>query len=104
MHRQKHRGGIDVSIEIWIKLPAFARCHIFAPVKVTERYMKPAVSRFHEIKKVYPIMSPQICLETLSTEIHLKMEQKNLSLDFDASLHVDDGRSFSSAFKLFSWA
>ena len=66
MHREKHRGGKDVSIEIWIKLPAFARCHIFAPVKVTERYMKPAVSRFHEIKKVYPIMSPQICLETLS--------------------------------------
>lgn len=83
MHSEKHRGGKDISIEICIKLPAFARCQIFAPVKVIERYMKPVLSRFHEIKKVYPIMSP---------------------LDFDACLHVDDGRSFSSAFKLFSWA
>ena len=56
------------------KSPAFAGYHTFAPGGHIERYMEDAVFRFHGTKKMIQLWLLQLCLETLSIFIHLKME------------------------------
>ena len=67
---QKHRIMMedkkDVLAGEYRKSPAFAGYHTVAPGGHFERYMEDAIFKF--------FMALQICLETLSRYIHLKME------------------------------
>ena len=56
-HEEKHQGGKDTLVGECRKSSAFARCHIFAPINVIERWIKDTISRFHEAKKDDPIMA-----------------------------------------------
>ena len=64
----------DVLAGKYRKSPAFAGYHIFAPAGYIERYMEDA--GFMRLKKMIQLWSLQICLETLSISIHLKMERE----------------------------
>ena len=68
----------DILVGEYRKSPVFPGYHIFAPAGHIERYMEDAFFRFHETKKNDLIMSLQICLETLSIYIHLKVEMEEL--------------------------
>ena len=49
--------GEDVLAGEYIKSPAFASYHIFAPASHIERYMEDAIFRFHGTKKDDPFMT-----------------------------------------------
>ena len=57
MHKEKHQDGKDVLVGENKTSPACAGYHIFAPADLIERYMKDAISRFYETRKVDPIMA-----------------------------------------------
>ena len=77
--RQTHKimmDGKDILVGEYRKSPVFAGYHIFAPTSLIERYTEDAIFRFHETKRIIQLWPPQICLETLSIYIHLKMEME----------------------------
>ena len=77
--RQTHKimmDGKDILVGEYRKSPVFAGYHIFAPTSLIERHMEDAIFRFHETKRIIQLWPSQICLETLSIYIHLKMEME----------------------------
>ena len=82
--RQAHGLVMEYEKDVWAgeyrKSPAFTGYHIFAPASHIERYTEDAIFSFNETKKDDPRRmiqwSLQICLETLSIPIYLKMETK----------------------------
>ena len=65
--RQTHKIMMDGAGE-YRKSPVFVGYHIFASASHIERYLEDAIFIFHQ--------THQICLETLSIYIHLKMEME----------------------------
>ena len=99
--KARHRDGKDVLVGECRKSLVFPGFHIFAPTGCNQRYVEDAIFRFHKIKKMIELWLLQICLETLSIYIHLKMEKK-LLLDFGQCFDADEMLSISSNFNLFS--
>ena len=83
-HRDHQAYGLviedekDVLVGGYRKSPVFAGYHTFARAGHIERYMEGIIFRIHETKKDDQFWLLQICLETLSTYIHLKMEMEEL--------------------------
>ena len=60
------------------KSPAFADYHTFAPSSILKNGRKTQFLGFIRLNKMIQLWPLQICLETLSIYIHLKMEMEEL--------------------------
>ena len=72
--KEKHRDGKDVLAGEYRKLSAFAGYHIFASAGLIEDTWKAQFLAFLKLKRMTQLWPLQICLETLSRYIRLKME------------------------------
>ena len=99
--KQTHKIMMD-GVREYRKSPVFAGYHIFASAGHIERYMEDAIFRFHETKKVDPIMAATNLFGNIINIYPFEDGSGRICRLFSSCFDTDEMLPVSSNFKLLS--